>query len=589
MTHIMITHHHASSKTIVNRSADEKEQIPIITIPTTNANSQRGTTVTSMGKAHPARRRSLAFLVPSVVLLLQTRLPLTKGDSFEDLWNQYIQQAAPSSAPNQFESTTSRRERHLDHWDVPTAAAYLGLHPQTLEPLPLHPSPDSSSSSSAPHDEYIGHDAAILFYAQWCRNCHAVAPSWDAIATHLDAASQSSRLIMALFDCEKNTRHMELCVAAGIKAYPTMLFVGSGEFHDTDLLTRMVWGKDRSAGPFGATTLRRTVKFQGNWQYGDQLLDWVNLMRGLSSWHLMNERGPLRNFRNGLFGLLGRRGGGGRSSLSSNGQRKDGSSLPVGIPPGFQSDLRGSSGSTAASSELQKEVHDLELKLNATNKKTDLYEKAVTHSSNLLDGMLFPPNGSNTNATHPPRDVFTILTSTDGWFQNATTLPAESANDEHPSILRSCAAELSLDYCTRVTSRETNAYIDELGKIPDEDPFPTMDEIEKRLVDAVNASEPYCTIIEACILTDYESVECRPNACPFRNPAACHYVQTCFKTEIQNEYGIALGLLSKGESVSTLDWGVAKSDGGEDGGEKGIKNVGLDKTSVAGWGIPVDK
>ncbi|KAL7509039.1 hypothetical protein ACHAWX_000743 [Stephanocyclus meneghinianus] len=532
-----------------------------------------------MGKHPPPRHRSLLLFV--TFLLLQSLLPIAHGDTFEDLWNQYIQQTAPSSSPNQYESTTSRRERHLDHWDVPTAAAYLGLHPQTLQPLPLH------ADSDSPRDEYIGHDAAVLFYAQWCRNCHAVAPSWDAIATHLDAASRSSRLVMALFDCEKNARHAELCAAAGIKAYPTLMFVGSGEFHDTDLLTRWVLGKDRSAGPFGAAPLRRTVKFQGNWQYADQILDWVNLMRGLSSWHLMNERGPLRNFRNGLFGLLlgrGRRGTGG------SGQRNDGSSLPVGVPPGFQSELRGGtgSGSAAASSELQKEVHDLELKLNATNKKKDLYEKAVTHSSHLLDGMLFPiNNGNKHNNTQPPRDVFAILSQTNGWFQNATTLPTGSANDEHPSILRSCAAELSLDYCTRVTSRETNAYIDELGKIPDEDPFPTMDEIEKHLVNAVNNSEPYCTIIEACILTDYQSAECRPSSCPFRNEAACNYVQTCFNTDIQNEYGIALGLLSKGQSVSTLDWGVASR--GDDGGEKGIKNVGLDKTSVAGWGIPVDK
>jgi len=233
-----------------------------------------------------------------------------------------------------YESTISRRERNLDHWDVPTAAAYLGLHPETLKPLPQYASvglPSSSSdgsSGSAAHellDEYVGHDAAVLFYAQWCNNCHAVAPSWDAIATHVSAGSRSSKLIMALFDCEKDTRHMELCVAAGVKAYPTMMFIGSGEFHDTDFVTRSVLGKDKSAGPFGATTLPRTVKFQGNWQYGDQLLDWVNIMRGLSSWHTMSESGPLRGLRNGIFGFL--TGGKGKRASSAAKLGKEG--IPV--------------------------------------------------------------------------------------------------------------------------------------------------------------------------------------------------------------------------------------------------------------------
>ena len=58
---------------------------------------------------------------------------------------------------------------------------------------------------------------------------------------------------MALFDCEKSTKHTELCLAAGIKAYPTMMFGGSGTIHDTDVLSGSILGKDRSAGPFGAT------------------------------------------------------------------------------------------------------------------------------------------------------------------------------------------------------------------------------------------------------------------------------------------------------------------------------------------------
>jgi thiol-disulfide isomerase/thioredoxin len=463
--------------------------------------------------------------------------------------------------PKSYDATIARRERNLDHWDVPTAAAYLGLHPETLKPLPQSGATSASSADGAV-DEYIGHDAAILFYAQWCHNCHAVAPSWDAIATHLNAGSKSSKLVMALFDCEKNTKHMELCVAVGVKAYPTMMYVGSGEYYDTDPLTSTLVGKDKSAGPFGATTLKRTVKFQGNWQYADQILDWVTMMRGLSSWHLMNQRGPLKNFRNGIFGLFHK---------NSDKGKAGGMSLPVGVPPGFQPEIR--SGSVGSSPELEKKAKDLELKLNSTSKKAELYEKAVSHSNNLLEGLLFPSDAT--------RDVFTILTARDGWFQNATTLPSGARNDEHPSILRSCAAELSLDYCTRITSKETTKYVEELAKIPEEDPFPTMEEIEQHLVDRIHATEPYCSLVEACIVTDYESPKCRPEKCPFENKAACDYIQNCFGVEIQNEYGSALGILAEGESVATVDWSKGKGAVGRSGTDGGSEKVG-----VGGWGVP---
>lgn len=505
-------------------------------------------------------RSVLAVLLISLTAFVS----LTDAQSLEDLWNSYVQQSSAES--KKYDANIARRERNLDHWDSSTAAAYLGLHPETLKPLPQFLSESSASDATSSvvelTDEYIGHDAAILFYAQWCTNCHAVAPSWDAIASHLNAGSKSSKLVMALFDCEKNVRHMELCVEAGVKAYPTMMFVGSGEYHDTDFFTRAIWGRDNSAGPFGATTLRRTVKFQGNWQYGDQILDWVNTMRGLSSWHSIIDKGPLKNFRNSIFGLLGR-------SSSKMGRGKDSSSLPVGVPPGFQPqrneiyDRHGVGGSDES----------LDTKLNATNKMADLYEKAYKHSNTLLDGLLFPDDVI-TNETDKV-DIFSHLTETDGWFKNATTLPVGSSNNKHPSILRSCAAELSLDYCTRVSKRETDAYIEELSLIPDDTPFPTMDQIEQHLVDVINATEQYCAMIETCIITDYEKEECRPKKCPFENEAACYYVQNCFRAEIQNEYAIALGL-SFNSTVSDEDVGGDAND------------VKAEKTSsVGGWGIPI--
>lgn len=581
------------------------------------------------------------LLILVAVTLLQSIFFVAQpvhGDAVDDLWNQYMQQSQQqqaAAAAASYESTITRRERNLDHWDIPTACAYLGLHPVTFEPLPqfasdeststknsnasggLSTSASSSMSSSQTQqatavDEYIGHDAAILFYAQWCRNCHAVAPSWDAIATHLNAGSQSSNLIMALFDCEKTTQHTELCSSAGIKAYPTIMYVGRNTFHDTDMITRSILGKDKSAGPYGATTLPRTVKFQGNWQYADQILDWISIMKGLGRWHgVVNDSGPLRSVRNLLFKVLTggtyRGGDGGRGGRGS-GKGGKGESLPVGIPPNFQAELRGGLGSassattgtsTAATSQ---EIKNLEMKLNTTKEEKNLYEKAVTHSSHLLNGMLLPTKKSDASddTTTASRDPFTILTKSDGWYQNATSLPTkDSPNDEHPSILRSCTLELSIDYCTRITTRETNVYLEELAKIPETDAFPSIDVIEKHLLDEVKKVEPYCGIIESCIVSNFESDEaCRPLSCPFENEAACGYVSSCLDPVIQDEYGVALGLIKDGEKVMNTDWSNVGGGSGA-GGTSSSTNAGDDTSSsatsadksssagVGGWGVPV--
>lgn len=571
-----------------------------------------------------------------------------------------------------YESTISHRERNLDHWDVDTAAAYLGLHPETLRPLPRYYDdtdtnngvhhPIASSDLIVAEDEYIGHDAAILFYAQWDRNSHAVAPTWDAIATHLHAGSSiSSNLVMALFDCERNKRHVELCTTAGVQAYPTIMFVGSGTFHDTDWLSRAVLGKDKSAGPFGATTLRRTVKFQGNWQYGDQILDWINIMKGLSSWNTVTESGPLHMLRNGLFRFLTGGGRGGENSRSSIKTRRrmkgrGGGSLPVGVPPHFQSELRGGGGggssnniASTAASESAKKIKNLEKELNATIKEKELYELAATHSNLLLDGLLFPRNKLHKNATtqgsnsssssnstssstlssssssaassssssssSQHRDPFAILTNSDGWFRNATFHSSSakksstdgyttttyhnsnnnSNNYEHPTILRSCVLELAIDYCTRLTTRATKVYLEILNAIPESDPFPTLDEIEQYLLNNVKSQEPYCGLIESCMATNFEKEEeCRPQKCPFENESACTYVESCLDPNIQNEYGVALGLIEKGETVLNKVWGDSSGSGSIDnsGTASGMTSDGLTtnvSSSVGGWGIPVGK
>ena len=76
---------------------------------------------------------------------------------------------------------------------------------------------------------------------------------------------------------------------------------------------------------------------------------------------------------------------------------------------------------------------------------------------------------------------------------------------------------------------------------------------------------------------------CCPPKCPFANEAACAYVECCLDQNVQEEYGVALGLIEEGGSVSNKDWSVV----GKKRGDGGTSSGGDDAMGVGGWGIPV--
>ena len=127
----------------------------------------------------------------------------------------------------------------------------------------------------------------------------------------------------------------------------------------------------------------------------------------------------------------------------------------------------------------------------------------------------------------------------------------------------------------------------ELAAIPDTDPFPSLQEIETHLLTKVKEDEPYCGIIENCIVSNFEDNECRPQMCPFVNDAACTYVTSCFDGPVQDEYGLALGLIVEGETVMEKDFSSSSSSSvadvviGDDTARMSDKAVG-----VGGWGVP---
>lgn len=412
--------------------------------------------------------------------------------------------AAPEKSKN---TTATRRERNLDHLNVETMAYYLGIHPTTLKPVE-----DAG---------YVGYDVAVMFYAQWDQNSHSLAPYWDKIATTLRAGSKQSKLIMGLFNCELDYQHAQLCTAAGVKQYPVMLFIGAGPFHDTDPITRIM-GKDRSAGPAGAAKLPRTVKFQGNWQYTDSLKDWVRAMQGLSAWNQLTRQGFLKILRHGLFGFLQPR----RREPSST-------SLPVGVP------VVGGGASIVQTALLEKKLEDVQ-------KQGQLMERTATHASLLLDNVLFPGKG---------KDPFANLTASGGWAKNAT--------DPEVQVMRTCVTELSLDYCSRLSTRITSDFIEQALKSGVKE-LANMDDLEDELRKKLSAEEAYCGMFDDCYSKKFAPEECRPEVCPFQE-VGCSYLTACFDELVQAEYAIALGLIKEGDTFPP----PKKPKGGEASVSKG--------------------
>jgi len=401
--------------------------------------------------------------------------------------------------------TAVRRERNLDHWDGDTLAYYL--------------------------DDYRGHDAAIMFYAQWDQNSHALAPYWDRIATLLDAGKSKSRLVMALFDCELNFAHAELCKALNVDSYPTLMFVGSGPYHDTDPITKRIFGNKKSAGIMGDAPVYNTVKFQGNWQYGDAIKDWIRTMQALSNWHLWTTQGFGKRLRNFLLPH----------------KKTPNDPLPVGIPNAAVAAAvasGGAAGGTSAQSTVDStKTAALEKQVEALVETTTQLEKLASRGDALLDTLL---NSAPSSALD--KDAYFVMQEYNVW----ESIAKKEDNSEEELIFYSCVVQMALDYCQRVSKDVATNLVLELEAagqtLDDMLESPTL---EQDILDAVAKVEPYCGLLDQCFLTSFADEQCRPDKCPFQNPAACKYLTACFDPVVQADYAEALAEVKAKEAKTT--------------------------------------
>lgn len=382
--------------------------------------------------------------------------------------------------------TGVRRKDSLDHWDSDTLAYYL--------------------------DNYPGYDQAVMFYAPWDTNSHQLAPYWNQHAVTLDAGTTQSKLIMALFDCELNDAHMQLCSAAGITHYPTLMFIGSGPFYDKDPISRIIFGK-KSAGMMGASPIPNAVKYQGNWQLIESILDWIKTMQGLSRWHIWSTEGFGKRLRTFMLP-----------------KRKKTTQLPLGVPGGassFSSSAATTKTKLGTSSGVSDEtVAYLEKQVGVWKNATDEMTKVASRAATMMSTVLFGGNST---------DMYTLLDERKAWNNIGSY---DSVDD----ILRACVLETSLDYCQRLADPVATKVVDDLlaSNLSEDELLVASENIEKLILEALDKEEPYCVLLDDCIVGEMKDEACRPKTCPFTNDLACRLLTACKDPTIVEEYAEAL-------------------------------------------------
>lgn len=353
---------------------------------------------------------------------------------------------------------------------------------------------------SAPEREY---DVAVMFYASWCDNCHALAPVWEQISRILKAGTTDSRMIVGLFDCEFNEEHAQLCTAARVSGYPTLAFFSlAGSHHHLS----------RKAP-------KHMTKYAANWQYGEALLDWIRAMSAMTQWH-----------RAGWGKRI-------RSTLFRKRESKALELLPLGVPKAIAD---------------EKELTTLRIRSNETRalavRASTLIDVLLCPILDKGDGPVIDDNGKNYT------DVYGILKQRNSW----------KSQKVYDQIVRACASELALDYCSRLSTNYMEAWIERwplTKKITEE----AYDDFQRILLSDLQATEPFCVVIDDCAKSNFAETRCQPASCPFTDRSVCRFLTSCLTDQFQLEYAEALELLPQQKNPSQpakkiggggLSWGL---------------------------------
>ena len=115
---------------------------------------------------------------------------------------------------------------------------------------------------------------------------------------------------------------------------------------------------------------------------------------------------------------------------------------------------------------------------------------------------------------------------------------------------------MALDYCERTTTRVLEDILISASK--DGSSTVSLDDwssLQKQAQVLLGEQEPYCLILDDCILSNFVNETCRPAACPFQDKAACRYLTSCLFKSFQEDYATALGIKLEQPSKTTIATG----------------------------------
>jgi hypothetical protein len=254
---------------------------------------------------------------------------------------------------------------------------------------------------------------------------------------------------------------------------------------------------------------------------------------------------------------------GGRGNAKKNTPKPE---LPVGMPTTDAAASSSASSPVAAAAALQE--------LDKLRQESRAGDDLLVRSAAMLEAALFPMRvaGPARSQMHDAynrtfTDLFAFLNQTEGW---SSTAPKSK-------VLRSCLQDLSLEYCQRYTTIMTEEFLAEYpGVVADK----SNQDLVSRLSDRLEEQEPYCMLVDACVINGFVHAKCRPSGCPFSDPTACRFLTSCFYESMQKQYAKALGveLPPANATVATSPTGDARTDqGNAQHASKGKKK--------SGWGV----
>lgn len=111
-------------------------------------------------------------------------------------------------------------------------------------------------------------DMAITFYAPWCKYCKQILPYWEAIA---EMTQSNKDITVGKFNCESPAENAELCHKLGVDRYPSIYFVGYGNYHQPP----------KGKNPFAKNPHPNVVRYTAD-LYPEALLDWIQMLSFIS-------------------------------------------------------------------------------------------------------------------------------------------------------------------------------------------------------------------------------------------------------------------------------------------------------------------